>query len=145
MASTTLRASGANPVAQQLIRRARLELDAADASTDPAMRFLHAHMAAIRGASAVLALGAVVPRRRGRLRSVWEQLADAGQEWGAWAARFEAGAQIRAAIDADRIGDLDATVADDAVWAADEFVAQVAAAARAAGLASSVRAGAIAS
>lgn len=145
MATTTVRTSGANPVAQQLIRRARLELDGADATTDPAMRFLHAHMAAIRGASAVLALGALVPRRRGRLRSVWEQLADAGQEWGAWAARFEAGAQIRAAIDADRIGDLDATVVDDAVWAADEFLAQVAAAARASGAAGSVQASAIAS
>lgn len=139
------RASAPNPVAQQLIRRARLELDGADATSDPAMRFLHAHMAAIRGASAVLALGSVVPRRRGRLRSVWEQLADAGVEWESWAARFEAGAQVRAAIDADRIGDLEVAVADDAVWAADEFLAQVAAAARTSGSESSARASAIAS
>lgn len=130
MATTTLRASTASPVVDQLLRRARLELDAADSTSDPAMRFLHAHMAAIRGASAVLALGALVSRRRGRPRSVWEQLADAGEEWERWAARFEVGAQVRAAIEADRIGDLDAAVADDAVWAADEFVALVAAAAR---------------
>ncbi len=97
------------------------------------MRFLHAHMAAIRSASAVLALRALGSRRRGRPRSVWEQLADAGEEWERWAARFEVAAQLRAAIDAGRIGELDGAVADDAVWAADEFVADVAAAARTAG------------
>lgn len=131
MTTTTWRASMANPVAQQLLRRAHLELDSADSVTDPSMRFLHAHMAAIRGASAVLALGAVVPRKRGRLRSVWEQLADAGEQWEAWAARFESGARVRAAIEAGRVTDLAPEFADQAVAAADEFVAQVAEAARA--------------
>lgn len=129
--TTSWSARAANPVVGELLSRARLELDAADATTDRPMRFLHAHMAAIRGASAVLALGGVVPRRRGRLRSVWEQLADAGPEWEPWAARFEAGARVRAAIDAGRVGDLEPAVSDDAVWAADEFVARVAAVARA--------------
>lgn len=128
MSTTTWRAASTNPVAEQLLRRARLELDGADSTSDPAMRFLHAHMAAIRGASAVLALSGQVSRRRSRLRSAWEQLADAGAEWEAWAARFQASAHVRAAIEAGRIGELDAAVADDAVWAADEFLAQVTAA-----------------
>ena len=131
MTTTSFRASAVSPVAQQLLRRAHLELDSADGVTDPAMRFLHAHMAAIRGASAVLALGAVVPRRRGRLRSVWEQLADAGPEWEAWAARFEAGARVRAAIEAGRITDLAPELADQSVAFADQFVSQVAEAVRA--------------
>lgn len=130
MTTTTFRASIGNPVAQQLLRRARLELDSADAVSDPSMRFLHAHMAAIRGASAVLALGAVVPRKRGRLRSVWEQLSDAGEQWESWAARFEAGARVRAAIEAGRVTDLAPEFADEAVAAADEFVTQVAEVAR---------------
>lgn len=133
MTTTTFGAGAISPVAQQLIRRARLELDSADLAADPSARFLHAHMAAIRGASAVLALGGVAPRRRGRLRSVWEQLTDAGAQWEPWAARFEASARVRAAIEAGRLGDLDPAVADEAVQAADAFVALVAAATRSAG------------
>lgn len=125
-------AGGAHPVARQLLRRAQLELDAADESTDPQMRFLHAHMAAIRSASAVLALGAGSPRRRRRVLSVWEQLAEAGPEWERWAATFAAGAPVRAAIDAGRLTELEDRVAAAALASARELFDEVGAAVRAA-------------
>lgn len=113
--------------AQQLLRRARLEVDAADASDDPQMRFLHAHMAAIRAAAAVLALEGVPSRRRRRVLSVWEQLAERGEAWESWAALFAAGAPVRAAIEAGRAERLESGVADAAVSAVEEFLDEVSA------------------
>jgi hypothetical protein len=121
-----------HPVAAQLLRRARAELDAADTSADAQMRFLHAHMAAIRSASAVLALGEGPAPRRRRVLSVWEQLAAVGPEWESWAALFAAGAPIRAAIEAGRSEDLEPGVAEAAVLAAEAFVGEVCAAAESA-------------
>jgi len=118
-------ASAAN--AHQLLGRARLELDAADASPDPQMRFLHAHMAAIRAAAAVLAVGGASARRRRRVLSVWEQLAERGEHWESWAALFAAGAPTRAAIEAGRADELDDRVADAGVSAAESFLDEVAA------------------
>lgn len=123
---TAFRSGVGQPVARQLLRRARAELDAAHTTTDPQMRFLHAHMSAIRSASAVLALGAgAVPRRRRRVVSVWEQLAEAGPEWESWAALFAAGAPVRAAIESGRSADLDPRVAEAAVTAAEAFADEV--------------------
>lgn len=117
-----------NAMAQQLVRRARLELESADASSDPQMRFLHAHMAAIRAASAVLVISGPVARHRRRVLSVWEQLAEAGESWGAWAAMFAAGAPVRAAIEAGRASDLDDGTADAAASAVASFLEDVSAA-----------------
>lgn len=127
-------AMGAPAAARQLLRRAGLELDAAAASDDPQMTFLHAHMAAIRAASAVLALTvATAPARRRRVLSVWEQLADAGSEWVPWAAQFAAAAPMRAAIEAGRVASLPEHVAAEALDAAGAFADEVGAAIATAG------------
>lgn len=127
-------AVGAPAAARQLVRRAGLELDAAAASEDPQMRFLHAHMAAIRAASAVLALTVTTPpARRRRVLSVWEQLADAGAEWVPWAAQFAAAAPTRAAIEAGRVAELPEPVAAEALDVASAFADEVGAAVATAG------------
>lgn len=112
--------------ARQLLRRARLEVEAADTSSDPQMRFLHAHMAAIRAAAAVLAVGGGPVRRRRRVLSVWEQLAERGDPWETWAQTFAAGAAMRAAIEAGRAEGLEDRDADAAVMAVERFLDEVA-------------------
>lgn len=128
--SLVVGAGAGSAVARQLVRRSRLELDAALAGADPQMRFLHAHMAAIRAAAAVLALGAGSPRRRRRVVSVWEQLAEAGEPWQTWASLFAAGAPVRAAIESGRAADLPGAAADAAVSAVEGFLEEVEAAIR---------------
>lgn len=113
---------GSSP--DQLMRRARLELDAADSTGDPQMRFLHAHMAAIRSAAALVTTQSVVRRRR-RVLSVWEQLTHAGSDWETWAAHFAAGAPLRAAIESGRAPELGDDVADAAVRDASVFLDDV--------------------
>lgn len=128
--STMLGTGGAGyPMARQLLRRAQLELDAADETQDPQMRFLHAHMAAIRAASAVLAIDAP-PRRRRRVQSVWEQLSEVGSEWERWAATFAAAAPVRAAIEAGRLTELEPRIAEAAVVSAQDLLSRAAAAVR---------------
>ncbi|MGO1179280.1 SAV_6107 family HEPN domain-containing protein, partial [Cellulosimicrobium funkei] len=61
---------------RRLLARADAELVAAALAQDAGERFVHAHLGALRAAAAVVALRAR-PVRRGRARSVWEQLADA--------------------------------------------------------------------
>lgn len=111
---------------ERLIRRARLELDQADATTDERTRFLHAHMAGIRAATAVTEL---LPRQRPggrrRMASVWEQLAATGEPWDSWAARLGAGASLRAAIEAGRAEVVHAEVAEGAVQLAAAFLLAV--------------------
>ncbi|MFV0427499.1 MAG: SAV_6107 family HEPN domain-containing protein [Beutenbergiaceae bacterium] len=116
---------------RQLMARSEAELDSAAASRDAAMQFLHAHMAAIRTAAAVLAMSPVRPRRR-RMLSAWDQLAELGPQWQPWAQRFAAGARLRSAIEAGR-SDVDETVAAAALMLSQEFhdlVNEVASAAR---------------
>jgi hypothetical protein len=123
--------SVAGAMAEQLLRRARAELDCAYESHDPSMRFLHAHMAAIRSASAVLAMNGPGPRRRGRVLSVWEQLSDAGEQWQGWAAAFAAGASIRAGIESGRVNVVDADQALLTLEHAEAFREEVAGVVRA--------------
>src|SRR5690606_2848985 len=61
------------------------------------------------------------PRRRRRVLSVWEQLAEAGPAWERWAATFAAGAPVRAAIEAGRLPELDERVAAVALASARDF------------------------
>lgn len=90
-------------MAEQLLRRAHAELDQISAAGSAEQNFLHAHMAALRAGAAVLALHPGGPRRRrGAVRSVWEQLAEVDESWESWAALFAAGAPIRAAIETGR-------------------------------------------
>ncbi|MBK5247815.1 MAG: hypothetical protein JJE50_00070 [Actinomycetales bacterium] len=118
-----------NAIAGQLVRRAHAELDQIGSVSDERTAFLHAHMAALRAAAAVLALTPAVAsrtrRRRRAVLSVWEQLAEAGPQWESWADFFAAGAPIRAAIDSDREVDLDRDRLGSTLATATDFVALV--------------------
>lgn len=109
--------------AHQQLTRAHRELDAAGGAHAGTEVFLHAHMAALRAAAALTAGAGSGPRRR--LRSVWEQLADLGGPWEAWAQWFAAGAPIRAGIEAGQVVSLPADRAAEALAVATRFVAEV--------------------
>ena len=105
--------------AVDLIARCDAELVAAQLATDPADRFLHAHLAALRLAGALLlASGARPPR--GRPRSAWERLAAAVPVCAPWATFFTSGARVRAAIDAG-VDPVDDAFASTWVAAAEDF------------------------
>lgn len=105
--------------AVELVARCDAELLAAQLATDPADRFLHAHLAALRLAGALLvAAGARPPR--GRPRSAWDRLTTAVPACASWAAFFTSGARIRAALDAG-IDSVDDAFATTWVEAAEDF------------------------
>lgn len=111
------------PVARaaiELVARCDAELVAAQLATDPAERFLHAHLAALRLAGALLqAAGARPPR--GGTRSAWERLTAAVPSCASWATFFTSGARVRAAIDAGRPDSVDDAFASTWVAAAEDF------------------------
>ncbi|SDC72229.1 hypothetical protein SAMN05216410_2248 [Sanguibacter gelidistatuariae] len=111
------------PVAKaavELVARCDAELLAAQLATDPAERFLHAHLAALRLAGALL-LAADARPPRGRTRSAWDRLTAAEPGCAAWAAFFTSGARVRAAIDAGRPDTVDDAFASTWVAAAEDF------------------------
>ena len=111
---------------RQLLRRAHSELDAAHLQSSPREQFLHAHMAALRGAAAVLAINpAVVSPARRKVRSAWVQLAEAGEEWGPWVEFYLASAATRAALESGQLREIDASNAREAARAAGQFLAAV--------------------
>lgn len=118
-AASSVSAVGVDRAAVELVARCDAELVAAQLATDPADRFLHAHLAALRLAGALLlAAGARPPR--GRPRSAWDRLTAAVPACASWAAFFTSGARIRAALDAgeDSVDDAFATTW---VEAAEDF------------------------
>lgn len=111
--------------AARLVRRAEDELSQVTSGQDPQQAFLHAHMAALRAAAAVLEVQVVPSGRRRRVRSVWDQLAESGPDWQEWAGYFAQGARARAAIESGRSVHLTPGEADALVAAATDFVALV--------------------
>lgn len=109
------------PAAQQLLARAGSELTAARSESDPAQRFLRAHLAALRAGAAVLA-GCGSTGARGRPRAVWELLRREVPELGAWAAYFAAGAPMRAAVESGREPVISSDTADHVLTMAELFI-----------------------
>jgi hypothetical protein len=110
---------------RRLLDRADAELVAAALAQDAGERFVHAHLGALRAAAAVVALRAR-PVRRGRARSVWDQLADAEPSLAAWSGYFASGARVRAAVDAGRFDAVDPRRADELMACAEDFRDEVA-------------------
>jgi len=103
-------------------------LAAAAVAARPVDRYAAAHLAALRGASAVLAARAQpVTGRRRRPATAWELLVVVAPELSEWAAFFAAGARKRAAAQAGLTGSVTAREADDLMRDAATFVALVAA------------------
>lgn len=111
--------------AERLLLRAEAELNQVTAESGPDSGFLHAHMAALRAAAAIVqGAGPVTPARsRRRVRSVWEQLGEVSPTWQAWAGHFAQHASMRAAIESGRPSGLTSGEAEEAITAATDFVA----------------------
>lgn len=119
----------APPVRQSalaLLAAARRGLHEAAGLDRPAERYATAHLAALRGAAAMLAARAQPDeRRRGRPTSAWVLLAEVAPELSEWAAFFAAGAAKRAAAEAGLTTVVTTREADDLLRDAQIFLAVV--------------------
>lgn len=132
--TTTLRSlaparpSQLTPSALGLLHQARRGLQEATTLKLPAERYATAHLAALRGAAAVLA--AKTRPTDGRLRrrrptSAWVLLTEVSPELSEWAAFFAAGAGKRAAAEAGVLRAVTGREADDLIRDAGTFLALV--------------------
>ena len=101
------------PAARGLLADASLGLGRACSAGDPADRYAIAHLAALRGAAAVLAARA--RSTRGRQGSVWTLMTRVAPEFAEWAAFFAAGSAKRQAVQAGLPAGVTAREADDLV------------------------------
>jgi hypothetical protein len=112
--------------AAQLLTQAHRALAEAAGRTDPRERYATAHLAALRGAAAVLAARTRPESGRSRPRSAWVLLGQIAPELGEWATFFAAGAGKRAAAEAGLSRAVTEREADDLLRDAGAFLAVVA-------------------
>lgn len=110
--------------AVDLLARADAELLAAQFSSEPGERFVHAHLAALRAAAAVIAVRGR-PLGRRAPRAAWEMLAVVAPELEAWSAYFASGAALRRAVEAGRLDAVDAARAESVLCSAEDFLDEV--------------------
>ncbi|MFF1509962.1 SAV_6107 family HEPN domain-containing protein [Streptomyces sp. NPDC058326] len=113
------------PAALDLLAKARTGLAEATALDRPHERYAVAHLAALRAAAAVLAARArpaTGPRRRQRIRSAWELLAELAPELTEWSALFASGAERRARAEAGITSAATRREADDLIRDAAAFL-----------------------
>jgi len=108
----------------QLLRRADAELLAARFTADPDDRFVHAHLAALRAAAALVAAWETPSARRGP-RAVWELLARTAPEFEGWTAYFASGAHERAQVEAGAQGVVSDARAEEVLVTAEDFVDEI--------------------
>lgn len=113
------------PSALALLDAAKQELAVASAATTPNARYAAAHLAALRGAAAVLAARARLDTSRKRPRSAWALLPEVAPAMTEWAMFFGAGARKRAAAEAGLPRAVTAREADDLLRDAEAFVALI--------------------
>jgi hypothetical protein len=109
--------------ARGLLADASLGLGRACAAGDPADRYAIAHLAALRGAAAVLAARA--RPTRGRQGSAWTLMTRVAPEFAEWAAFFAAGSAKRQAVQAGLPARVSAREADDLVRQVAMFLSLV--------------------
>ncbi|HEY5515727.1 MAG TPA: SAV_6107 family HEPN domain-containing protein [Pengzhenrongella sp.] len=110
--------------AVDLMTRADAELLAAQFSSEAGERFVHAHLAGLRAAAAVLAARGRPSGRRARL-TVWEMLTAVAPEVETWAVYFAGGAALRQAVEAGRVDAVDVARAEEVLCAAEDFLDEV--------------------
>jgi len=111
----------ASAAARALLATCDGELATAAVAIDPADRYIAAHLAAVRAASAYVDLLGVP--RRGK-HSIWEQLVAIDSCWVPWAAFFSTGTKLRQAVE---MGIPVATsVADEMTAYAEDFRDEIA-------------------
>ncbi|MCL3860136.1 SAV_6107 family HEPN domain-containing protein [Actinotalea sp. K2] len=108
------------PAAVDLLARSDAELVAAQLSTSPGERFVHAHLAALRAGAALLQVTGR-PQRRPSPRTVWEMVSLVAPALAPWTAYFADGARLRSAIEAGRDEVVDAERAEQLVCVAEDF------------------------
>jgi hypothetical protein len=113
------------PAAAQLLDQAARALAEAGGAPDARQRYATAHLAALRGAAAVLAARTRPESGRRRPRSAWVLLGQVAPELGEWATFFAAGAGKRAAAEAGLSRAVTEREADDLVRDAGTFLAVV--------------------
>ena len=113
------------PAASQLLGQAHRGLAEAAVCPDAGWRYATAHLAALRGAAAVLAARTRPESGRRRPRSAWVLIGQVAPELGEWAAFFAAGAAKRAAAEAGLSHAVTDREADDLVRDAGAFLAVV--------------------
>ena len=101
--------------AAQLLGQAHRGLAEAATCPDAGWRYATAHLAALRGAAAVLAARTQPEPGRRRPRSAWVLIGQVAPELGEWAAFFAAGAAKRAAAEAGLSSAVTEREADDLV------------------------------
>ncbi|PZR55433.1 colicin transporter [Xylanimonas oleitrophica] len=109
----------------RLLALADAELAQAAGAGDPADRFVHGHLAALRAAAAVVALRGR-PGPRSGARTVWEMLSRVEPDLATWSVYFASGARLRAAVDAGHGEEVEAARADELVACAEDFRDEVA-------------------
>lgn len=109
--------------ALDLLARCEDELLTALRAEDVGERYVHAHLAALRAGAALVAVNGrpARGRRGGGPRSVWEMLPAFDPALQGWADRFGRTASVRAAVEAGRVGVVDAAAADDLLADAERF------------------------
>ncbi|CAN5358663.1 hypothetical protein BH11ACT1_BH11ACT1_29980 [soil metagenome] len=105
----------------ELLQRADAELVAAQFSSEAWERFSHAHLAALRGGAALLAVRGR-PGGRRPPRTVWDMLRVVSPELARWSDYFAAGAGLRSAIEAGRFDAVSEARAEQALCAAEDFI-----------------------
>ncbi|MET9723961.1 SAV_6107 family HEPN domain-containing protein [Streptomyces zaomyceticus] len=118
------RRTAAPPAALDLLAKAHAGLVEAAALDRPHERYAAAHLAALRAAAAVLAARArpETDRRRQRIRSAWELLAELAPELTEWSALFASGARRRARAEAGIAGAATRREADDLLRDSAQFL-----------------------
>ncbi len=111
--------------AAQLLGQAHRGLAEAAAEPQANWRYATAHLAALRGAAAVLAARTRPETGRRRPRSAWVLIGQVAPELAEWAAFFAAGAAKRAAAEAGVTRAVTPREADDLVRDAGTFLALV--------------------
>jgi hypothetical protein len=112
-------------VAAQLLGQAHAGLTEAAACPDAGWRYATAHLAALRGAAAVLAARTRPEPGRRRPRSAWVLIGQVAPELAEWAAFFAAGAAKRAAAEAGLTSAVTEREADDLVRDVTTFLGVV--------------------
>lgn len=108
----------------ELLGRADAELLAAQFSPEPWEQLSHAHLAALRAGAAVVAFRGT-PTGRGAPRTVWAMLGAVAPELSSWSTYFAEAAPLRSAVDAGRFELVGPQRGEEAVCAAEDFVAAV--------------------
>jgi SAV_6107-like HEPN len=109
------------PSVRVLLKRARQELLDAEYAVYPVDRYAHAHLSALRAATAVLAARAR-PHNRARPTSAWALLATVAPELAEWSTFFASTSATRAAAEAGAHRLVTDRDADDLVRQAGEFL-----------------------